>query len=148
MSWHTNLSWIQAEVCLQMVRNCSTNQRLWKGGNLVEHNLKWIRTGRPIMGWSTKFEINLISVVEYGRITERHVHLLGTTVPQLEFKHQQTKCLPLTTHFGVASNNCHCDVIMSRLWLWWSWKPHNLRFRKAQCISSSAAWCGRPKIGP
>ena len=46
------------------------------------------------------------------------------------------------------SNNSHRDVIMSRLWLWWSWRPHNLRFRKAQCISSSAALCGRPKIGP
>ena len=37
-------------------------------------------------------------------MTERHVHLMGTTVPQvtLEFKRQQTKCLPLTTHGGVA----------------------------------------------
>ena len=46
------------------------------------------------------------------------------------------------------SNSCDCDVIMSRLWLWWSWRPHNLQFWKAQCISSSAAWCGRPKLGP
>ena len=38
-------------------------------------------------------------------MTERHVHLLGTTVPQvtLEFKRQQTRCLPLTTHVGVAT---------------------------------------------
>ena len=47
----------------------------------------------------------LRNVVEYGRMTERHVHLLGTTVPQvtLEFKCQQTRCLPLTTHVGAAT---------------------------------------------
>ena len=44
-------------------------------------------------------------LVEYGRVVERHVHLLGTTVLQvtLEFKRQQTRCLPLTTHVGVAT---------------------------------------------
>ena len=35
-------------------------------------------------------------IVEYGRMTERHVHLLGTTVPQvtLKFKCQQTNACP------------------------------------------------------
>ena len=59
-----------------------------------------------------------------------------------------TNKMPAPDYACWRSNNSHCDVIMSRLWLWWSWRPHNLRFRKAQCISSSAAWCGRPKIGP
>ena len=59
-----------------------------------------------------------------------------------------TNKMPAPDYAWWRSNNSHCDVIMSRLWLWWSWRPHNLRFRKARCISSLAAWCGRPRIGP
>ena len=55
-----------------------------------------------------------------------------------------TNKMPAPDYACWHSNNCHCDIIMSGLWLWWSWRPHNLRFRKAHCISSSAAWCGRP----
>ena len=59
-----------------------------------------------------------------------------------------TNKMPAPDYACWRSNNSHCGVIVRRLWLWWSWRPHNLRFRKAQCISSLAAWCGRPKIGP
>ena len=50
-----------------------------------------------------------------------------------------TNKMPAPDYACWRSNNSHCNVIMRRLWLWWSWRPHNLRFRKAQCISSSAA---------
>ena len=39
-----------------------------------------------------------------------------------------TNKMPAPDYACWRSNNSHCDVIMSRLWLWWSWRPHNLRF--------------------
>ena len=103
---------------------------------MIRVELCWEETGTP--------EVNIPSanIVEYGRVTERHAHLLGITVPQvtLEIKHQQTKQMPPPNYTWSCSNNCHCDIIMrvdygrGR-----HGDPLNLQFQKAQCISSSAA---------
>ena len=34
-----------------------------------------------------------------------------------------TNKMPAADYACWPSNNSHCDVIMSRLWLWWSWRP-------------------------
>ena len=87
---------------------------LWQPYGMKESLCNLLRFGwrdvckhtlRHYSDWETILVFCGDYIVEYGRMTERHVHLLGTTVPQVtpEFKCQQTRCLPLTTRVGVAT---------------------------------------------